>query len=224
MKAALAVLLLAMAAAPARCQAPEELPGMTALPDLPELGDLPEPTRYLAGYLHAGGGWAVPFGGHWGDTGSGFKPSQTFSLAASRRVDELLSYGLETVYSFNHAHRDMDSLKLKVFALAPFLRVSFPEGDTLYYGTLGGGLYQWTQPAFTAGGVRYSSDSGSSAGLNLGGGVSYPFWFGTRLGLDLRWHHIFNMEGGNFDLDTADNFNVLLTLHYGVWKERKPAP
>ena len=211
-------LLLALSAAPAAAQTPEELPGMAALPDL---GELPEPTRYLAGYVSAAGGWAVPFGGHWGDKTSGFKPSQAFSLSAARRVDELLGYGLETTYAWNHVNRDLPDLKVKIFALTPFVRLSFPEGDTLYYGVLGAGLYQWNQPSYSAAGARYASDSGSSAGMNLGGGVSYPFWFGTRLGLDLRWHHIFNMEGSNFKLDTADTFNVLLALHYGVWKDKK---
>ncbi|MCM2267784.1 MAG: outer membrane beta-barrel protein [Elusimicrobiales bacterium] len=207
-----AALLWALLCAPASAQVAQGLPG---------LEDLPEPTRYLAGYVSAGGGWSVPFGGHWGDRSSGFKPSETFSLSASRRVDELLSYGLETAYSWRHRHREMSGLKVKIFSLTPFVRVSFPEGETLYYGTLGAGLYQWTQPAFTSGGVRFSSGSGSSAGMNLGGGVSYPFWFGSRLGLDLRWHHIFNMEGPNFNLDTADNIYALLTLHYGVWRDKK---
>lgn len=190
-------------------------------PDLPGLEDLPEPTRYLAGYVAAGGGWSVPFGGHWGDKSSGFKPSEAFSLSASRRVDELLAYGLEGGYAWRHANRDVSGLKLKIFQFTPFVRVSFPEGETVYYGTLGAGVYQWTQPAYEVLGTRYASDSGSSAGMNLGAGVTYPFWFGTRLGLDLRWHHIFNMKGANFSLDTADNLNVLLTLHYGVWKSRK---
>jgi hypothetical protein len=210
-KLLVAVLLLAGSAA-ARAQEAPALPG---------LEDLPEPTRYLAGYVTAGGGWSVPFGGHWGDKSAGFKPSNVFSLAASKRVDELLSYGLEVSYSPRHTNRVMKDLELRIFSLGPFVKVSFPQGETLYYGVLGGGVYQWGQPAFTSGGTRYGSDSGSSAGLNLGGGVSYPFWWGTRLGLDLRWHHIFNMKGSNFDLSSADNFNVQLALHYGVWKDKK---
>ncbi|OGR68350.1 MAG: hypothetical protein A2081_02025 [Elusimicrobia bacterium GWC2_61_19] len=188
---------------------------------LPGLEDLPEPTRYLAGYVSAGGGWAVPFGGHWGDKDAGFKPSNVFSLAASKRVDELLSYGLETSYSLRHENRVMKDLGLKVFSMGPFAKVSYLEGEKLFYGVLGAGLYQWSQPAFTSGGTRYGSDSGSSAGLSLGGGVAYPFWWGTLLGLDLRWHHIFNMKGSNFNLDSADNLNVMLVLHYGVWKDKK---
>jgi hypothetical protein len=213
MKRLRALVLLALV--PARSLLGQEIAG------LPGLEDLPEPTRYLAGYLSAGGGWAIPFGGHWGDKDSGFKPSKVFNLAASRRVDELLSWGLESSYSLGHGNRVMKDLRVRIFSLTPFVKVSYPEGKSLYYGVLGAGLYQWGQPAFTAGGTRYASDSGSSAGLNLGGGVSYPFWWGTRLGLDLRWHYIFNMRGANFDLNSADNFNVMLVLNYGVWKNRK---
>jgi len=190
---------------------------------LPGLEDLPEPTRYLAGYVSAGGGLAFPFGGHWGDKDDGFKPSGVFSLAASKRVDEILSYGLETSCALRHENRVMKDLGLKIFSLTPFVRVSFPEGETLYYGVLGAGLYQWSQPAFSSGGTRYGSDSGSSAGLNLGGGFSSAFWKGTRLGLDLRWHHILNMKGANFDLNSADSLNVMLVLHYGVWKNKRQA-
>ncbi len=195
-------------------------PNLPDLPDLPGLEDLPEPTRYLAGYVAAAGGWSAPFGGHWGDGSSGFKPSQAFSLSALRRVDEVLGYGLESGYAWNHLNRDVAALKVKVFYLTPFVRVSFPSGETVYYGTLGAGVYQWSQPAYEAVGTRYPSDSGSSAGMNLGAGVSYPFWFGTRLGVDLRWHRIFNMKGSNLKLDTADSINAMVVLHYGVWRER----
>ena len=190
---------------------------------LPGLDDLPEPTRYLAGYVTAAGGAAVPFAGHWGDKDAGFKPSQAFSLAASKRVDEVLSYGLETAYSLKHQNRTAKDLEVKLFSFTPFVKVSYPQGETLYYGVLGAGLYQWNQPAYTAAGAKYPSDSGSSAGVNLGGGVSYPFWWGTRIGLDLRWHHVFNMKGNNFNLNAADNINVMLALHYGVWKNRPAA-
>lgn len=211
----LRVLILVFAFAPVRPLFGQAVAG------LPGLEDLPEPPRYLAGYLAAGAGCAVPFGGHWGDADSGFKPSRVFSLAASRRVDEIVSYGLESSYSLRHEYRVRRDLRLRIFSLTPFVKVSFPEGENVYYGVLGAGIYQWNQPAFTAGGARYGSDSGSSAGLNLGGGVSCPFWWGTRIGLDLRWHHILNLKGANFDLNSADNLNVMLVLHYGVWKNKK---
>ena len=203
------------------CALARVAPAQTAA--LPGLEDLPEPTRYLAGYVSAAGGLALPFSGHWGDAGAGFKPSPAFSLSASRRVDEVLSYGLETAYSLKHQNRTVKDLELKLFSFTPFVRVSFPQGEALYYGVLGAGIYQWNQPAYTAAGARHASDSGSSAGVNLGGGVSYPFWWGTRIGLDLRWHHVFNMTGANFSLNGADNFNVMLALHYGVWKNRAVA-
>ena len=214
MRSLFPALLCALLAVPAAAQVQAGLPG---------LEDLPEPARYLAGYVSAGGGLAFPFGGHWGDRGDGFKPSAVYSLSASRRLDEIVSYGLESSSSPRHGHRAMKDMRLGIFAFTPFIKISSPELDKTYYGVLGAGLYQWTQPAFTSGGVRFGSDSGSSAGINIGGGVSYPFWRGTMIGLDLRWHHILNMKGANFDLNSADNLNVMLVLHYGVWKNKRQA-
>ncbi len=218
MRLAAALLLLACLAAPARAQ---------VLPDLPDLGDLPEPSRYLAGYLSAGTGWSRPVGGHWGDGDAGFKTSRTLTVAASRRVDEFLSYGAEASYAGGYASNSSEGLTLKIFSLTPFLRASYPEGNKVFYGILGAGVYQWSSPAYTSGGVRYPSDSGSSGGLNFGGGMGFPFLFGTTAGLDLRWHKIFNMNGASLDLGSADSVNFTFTLQYGVWRNKKtplPAP
>jgi hypothetical protein len=205
-------LLCCLLAAPAAAQ---------NLPDLPDLGDLPPPSRYLAGYVSAGLGWGRPIGGHWGDGDTGFKTSPTLSLAASKRVDELLSYGAETCYGGRYLNRGVDGLQVKLLSLTPFLKASFPYGDSAFYGVLGAGLYHWRQQAYTAGAIRRSSDSGSSGGFNLGGGASYPFLFGTRMALDLRWHHVFNISGANMDLGSADSLNAMFTVTHGVWKNRK---
>jgi len=205
-----AALLLLCCALPAAAQ------------DLPPLDDmLPEPTRYLAGYVTGAIGNATPFGGHWGDKSSGFKTSGAFSLSASRRVDEVLSYGGEIYSAGSHANRQVKGLGVKVFSLSPFVRASFPSGNKTYYGLLGAGVYQWRSEGYTAAGTRYPSESGSSAGVDAGVGVSIPFWFGTRAGLDLRWRHIFNMNGAALDLGAVDTYNVMFALHYNVWKEKK---
>jgi hypothetical protein len=196
------------------------------LPDLPGLDDvLPEPTRYLAGYINAQYGNATPLGGHWGDKSAGFRTSGALSLSASKRVDEILSYGGEVYYAPGHPSRQYEGLETRVIGLYPFLRASFPSGNKTFYGILGAGVYQWNAPAYTAVGVRFASQSGSSLGMNLGGGVSIPFWWGTRAGADLRWHHIFNMNGTTLDLGSVDTYNVMFSLQYSLWKERKkPTP
>jgi hypothetical protein len=209
MKALLAALLLLPALAAAQ-QEPAGLPG---------LDDLPPPPRYIAGYFSVAGGVAAPFGGHWGDGSVGFKPSSFYSAAAAKRVDETLSYGLEASYAPGYAQRQLRGMDVKVFSFTPFLKASFPDDDTLYYGVLGAGVYHWTQPAFSSGGQNYASGSGSSGGMNLGGGVTYPFWWNTRAGLDLRWHHIFSMKGENFDLGSADSICATLTIQWSVWKD-----
>lgn len=206
------LLLLLLAAAPAAAQ---------NLPDLPDLGDLPPSSRYLAGYVSFGVGRSVPVSGHWGDGTVGFKSSGALQLSAAKRVDETLSYGLETSYAGNYVNRSMPGLSLKVISLTPFVKISVPQGNLGYYGLLGAGVYQWKQPAFTSGGIAFASDAGSSLGLNLGGGIDFPFMFGTRGGLELRWHHIFDLKGNNMDLGSAENFNLSFTLTYAVWKDRK---
>jgi hypothetical protein len=211
-----------------RCAAAALLLGL-ALPagarDLPDLGDLPEPPRYLAGGVSAGPGWSLPVGGHWGDGGSGFKASPALVFSAARRVDELLSYGVESFYAPGYVNRSVRDLKLRLFSLTPFLRASYPEGKKVFYGVLGAGVYQWSSPAYTASGVRHPSDSGSSGGINFGGGFSFPFWFGSEGGLDLRWHKIFNVSGSALDLGSADSVNLFFTVRYGVWLRKKgPLP
>jgi hypothetical protein len=205
-----ALLLLAPAAAAVAQQAADKLPG---------LDDLPPPPRYIAGYVLAGGGVSLPFGGHWGDASSGFKPSPLYLLSASKRIDETLSYGLETSYASGYGQRQLRSMDVRIFSLTPFLKASFPDDDRIFYGILGAGVYQWTQPELSSSVRKYPSSSGSSGGINLGGGVTYPFWWGTRAGLDLRWHHIFDMKGANFSLGAVDNFCAALVMQWSVWKD-----
>lgn len=207
-----AFLLAWLLAAPAAAQ---------NLPDLPDLGDLPPPSRYLAGYVSAGLGWSRPIGGHWGDGDTGFKTSPALSFAVAKRVDELLSYGAETVYSGRYLNRGVDGFKVSMLSLTPFVKASFPEGNAVFYGVFGAGLYHWKQASYTTDGTRRGSDSGSSGGFNLGGGASWPFMFGTRLALDLRWHHVLDISGANLDLGSADSLSAMFTLNYGVWKSRK---
>ncbi len=214
MKRLLPALLLACLALPAAAQT------------LPGLDDLPEPTRYLAGYLSGGYGWSLPLGGHWGDKTAGFKTSPVLSLAASKRVDEVLSYGVESSYAQRYLNRGIQDLKVKIFSLMPFVKASLPVGGDTYYGVLGAGIYQWSKGAYSVGATRYPSDSGSSAGINLGAGAVYPFWWGTMAGLDLRWHHIFNMNGSNVNgsnlkLGAVDTVNVMFVINYSAWKDKK---
>lgn len=207
------------------------LSALLALPaaaqDLPDLGDFPEPTRYLAGYITAGLGQSRPFGGHWGDKEDGFAPASAMSLSAAKRVDELLSYGVESFYAPAYANKGVEGFDLRIISLTPFLRASFSEGSNVFYGIFGAGIYQWKQSAYGAGASAVPQDSGSAGGFNFGGGVLAPFWFGTMAGLDLRWHHIFNMSGANMDLGTANSLNLSLVLQYSLWRDKTspvPAP
>jgi hypothetical protein len=174
--------------------------------------ELPYYSRY---YYSFGAGAAVPFGGHWGDGGVGFKAGPAFSLAAAKKVDEIVSYGVETAYSFGHRNRDVSAIDLRLFSLTPFLRAACQAAGRTYYGILGGGIYHWTQPSFNAGGADFDSDSGSSFGFNMGGGAILPLRGAWQLGLELRWHHIFSVKGDHFDVNLANNLSPSVLVFHG---------
>jgi len=166
-------------------------------------------------YFSAGGAAAVPIGGHWGDGDSGFGPAPAFSLAGAKKVDDLLSYGAETGYGFGHKNLETGAMRVRIFHLTPFFRISSQSGDRTYYGIFGAGIYHWTQPAFDSMGVDYDSDSGSSFGFTLGGGAVFPLRGRLKLGTELRWHRLFTMKGDNFDVDLANNIQPSVLLLYG---------
>jgi len=174
--------------------------------------DMPYYSRY---YFSMGAGAAIPVGGHWGDGSVGFTAAPSVSLAGAKKVDDILSYGVETGYSFGHENRDVSAIGLRIFSLTPFLRVASESSGRTYYGILGCGLYHWTQPEFNSSGKDFDSDSGSSFGFNLGGGTILPLRGAWKLGLELRWHHIVNMKGDRFDVDIANNLLPAVLLIHG---------
>jgi len=162
--------------------------------------------------LSAGGGIDFPAGGLWGDTGAGFKPSPAVKVSVEKTLDKLLSYGLDSSLSMSHENRKLPDLKIKIFSLVPYLKAFYSRNGRSYYGFTGVGLYQWAQTSFRSAGVSRSSASGTSPGLLLGGGVSYPFWRGSTASFEARWNHVFNMRGGNFSLDSADNLGFMFVV------------
>jgi len=148
-------------------------------------------------------GNSYPISGHWADSDAGFKRSGNYKLMIIKDLDENVSYGLQTGSSPKYSNKGTD-LDLKIFSFTPtfFSWLGAPRHRYFVYG--GTGVYHWSQPAS----VLYGSDSGTQFGYNLGAGVLYDFLFELRWGLSLEWNHIFNMKGDNFDLDSANNFDV----------------
>ena len=162
-----------------------------------------------------GAGASLPFGGHWGDTGAGFKYSPDFTFAGAKRADDTLSYGLETSYSSGHRNKTVRDMRVRIFSFTPFLRVASPGGEKTWFGILGAGVYHWNRASYSAAGEGFGSDSGSSLGINMGGGVVYPFWDACQLGFELRWHHIFNVQGDQLDVGLVNNIVPSAFLAYG---------
>lgn len=162
--------------------------------------------------LAAGGGIDIPFSGVWGDTVAGFKPAAAFKVSVEKPLDNLLSYGLDTSLSLSHENRKLPDLKIKIFSLIPYLKAFFTRGGRSYYGFAGVGLYQWAQTSFHSAGAARAEASGTSPGLLLGGGLNHKFWRNSTASFEVRWNHVFNMQGGNFSLYSADNLGLMFVV------------
>ena len=205
---ACALLLPAAARAQYRYAYPEDMEPAEAVVEKPHV---PRLFRY---YYAAGRGSSSPTGGGWAGK-TGFKSSPSLVVAVGKKVDAVLSYGLETSYDSGHKSRALSGMSVRVFSFAPFLRAASVRGGSAYYAIAGAGVYHWSQSAFGAAGARRASDSGSSLGLSLGGGAIYPFGGALKFGLDLRWRHVFSVSGVNFDADLINNITPSIMLYYG---------
>lgn len=180
----------------------------------------PKPGGYVTGYISAGAGASLPFGGHWGDASGGFKPAPALSLSVSKRVDELFSYGLESFHAAGYENRAAGGLDLRLTSLTPFVKVSSPEGDLAYYGTVGLGFYHWGHSSFNSGGTAYAAGSGWNGGFNLGGGLLFPLRGSARAGLELRWHQVLNLRAKAFELGAANSLNLMLVVRGDLHGQR----
>lgn len=187
---------------------------------LPGVPPPPESQGRVVGHIFAGIGGSMPFGGHWGDRTSGFNSSPALSLAVSKRVDELFSYGLDSFHAWHQTNRASGGLNLKLTSLTPFVKVSVPEGAVTYYGTVGLGVYRWAYPAFISAGAVQRSDSAWNGGFNLGAGVLFPAVGNSRAGLELRWHRIFNMRAAAFRLGAVNSLNLALVVRGDLHRRR----
>lgn len=180
----------------------------------------PKPGGYVAGYISAGVGASLPAGGHWGDASTGFKPSPALSLAVSRRVDALFSYGLDSFNAWHYENRPAGGLDLKIASLTPFVQVSAPEGALTYYAILGLGFYRWSHASFRSGSIVYGADSAWTGGFNLGAGLLFPFAGNSRAGFELRWHQVLNLRGASFHLGAANSLNLMMVVRGDLRSEQ----
>ncbi|MFA5161994.1 MAG: outer membrane beta-barrel protein [Elusimicrobiales bacterium] len=164
-----------------------------------------------------GVGYAMPVSGDWS---SNHKGSLNMSLAGAYKFQDMLSAGLELGYDFGHKNKDVSDYKVKVLQLTPFIKadkdVELGGKKVNTYGIFGLGLYRWSTPDYDNGaGTTVAGDSGSKFGFNLGGGAMMevaPQW---KVGLDLRWHHVFGMlDNGDGTSSAANNIVPSLKVAY----------
>ena len=106
-------------------------------------------------------------------------------------------------------------MRVRIFSFTPFLRVASLRGKTTWFGVVGAGIYHWSRPSYSAAGESFPSDSGSSLGINMGGGATRPFLDAWQLGVDLRWHHIFSVQGDQLDVGLVNNIVPSVFFTYG---------
>ncbi|MBU2574808.1 MAG: hypothetical protein KKH28_12095 [Elusimicrobia bacterium] len=185
---------------------------MEQFEEAPKKAAVPRFYRY---YYAVGCGISAPVGGRWGDKDAGFRSSPAWSFAGAKKVDDILSYGIESSYDTGHKHRTLNEMGVRLFSFTPFIRFAHGYGRSAYYAILGAGVYHWSQPAFGSAGTGRPSDSGSSLGVSMGGGAVYPFGGALNFGFDLRWRHIFSVNGANFDADLINNIVPSIMFYYG---------
>jgi hypothetical protein len=99
------------------------------------------------------------------------------------RVAPPLSAGLEIGGNLGHSKGSRDTT---IFQLTPVARISAPlAGGGLVYLLFGAGYYRTEYE------LGSSSDSHNDFGVNVGAGVLIPITPRMSLGLDLRYHHLF---------------------------------
>lgn len=152
-------------------------------------------------------GYSYPFYGHWGDKDAGFKKASDYKFMYIRDIDENISYGIQTGYFYKYENKGTD-LNIRFFSFTPLIFSWLGTLERKYFFFLASGIYQISQPKS----LQYASDSITEFGFSIGTGVLYNFFFQMKWGISIQWHHIFNMKGDNFDLDSANNLDINLNL------------
>lgn len=152
-------------------------------------------------------GFSLPVFGHWGDSDCGFKPSLSGSVMFVKDIDEGLSWGIESGYDLPHKNRNND-IKVSIFNISPILFSWLGIAERKKYVYLGPGIYHWSSPKSSS----FSSSSGTEFGLKVSCGVIKNYSKSFSLGAEIRFEHVFNMKGENFDLNSANvmQFSILV--------------
>ncbi len=151
-------------------------------------------------------GISIPVFGHWGDLDSGFKPSLSGSAMFIKDIDEGLSWGIESGYDLPHKNRN-NNIKVSVFNISPVLFSWLGLAERKKYVYLGPGIYHWSSPKTSS----FSSSSGTEFGLKAAAGILKKYSESLYFGAEIRFEHIFDMKGENFDLNSVNVLQFSIT-------------
>lgn len=161
-------------------------------------------------------GYAIPVvGSDWTDSDTGFKSSFGINAYGDYKLNDKYSAGLDLGYNFGHDNQATSDYSIKMLNVGVhgkmFKDMDIGSRKGKLYGVAGFGVYHWSYDSFAS----VSSDSGSKFGINLGLGYDMEIAAQLTAGLELRYHHIFNMvKNASGDEKPAGNLVPMLKVGY----------
>lgn len=151
------------------------------------------------------GGYTIPvIGDTWGNSSTGYKGSFALAGAGDYQFHDMMAAGLEGGYNFNHEHQTgIDALDVKMWYLTPYLKIMQKMEQMTFYGILGVGIYRFTTDFSLAGLSLFKDfkDNVTAFGFNVGGGVMFDVSENIQAGIDVRWHHAFEVFADKSDIN-----------------------
>jgi hypothetical protein len=153
------------------------------------------------GSVHLLGGYAIPVGGDWGDGTIGFKGSFALAGGGDYQFHEMMAFGVEGGYNFKHEHQTITTWDVKMWYITPYLKGIHKMDNMTFYGIVGGGIYGFNSDATVFGTMTDPDDSTITFGFNMGGGILFVIAENVQAGIDVRWHHAFNVFIDDTDIN-----------------------
>ncbi|NLO91395.1 MAG: porin family protein [Elusimicrobia bacterium] len=179
--------------------------------------------KYEVGLLP---GLSIPVGGdYWGNSTTGVKSSFALAAYGDYRLNDMFAVGLDIGYDFGHkAQNAVDNERIKILQITPHGKI-MKDMDMFgkkgkVYGVLGLGVYNLKYKDDGEDSTDYDDADGKTSitrfGFNLGGGADVEIAQNILLGLEVRWHHVFDaMDNGSIDNKYAvNNITPALKIAY----------
>jgi opacity protein-like surface antigen len=132
------------------------------------------------------GGYAIPAGGDWGNTNTGYKGSFALAGGGDYQFHDMLAAGVEGGYNFKHENQAVSSIEIKMWYVTPYLKILHKQDIITFFGIIGAGIYGFNSDNNV---FKDANNSITAFGFNVGGGVMFDVAENIQAGIDARWHH-----------------------------------